>query len=188
MALLDVSKATPELQKMILEYAADVRKFEIDLFWRRSLFFWGFISVAFVAYGVLLKQTDKEFALAVSCFGLICSVAWTLQNRGSKYWQEAWEQKVETVEKEVLGAALFSNWEPVKKKGPWGAAKFSVSKLAIALSDFTVFIWLVLIWKVNPLQAQIVTVFTSSLGNALAVITLIYIAVLFIQGRTGDSP
>jgi hypothetical protein len=188
MALLDVTKTSPEQRKEILKYAADVRKFEIDLFWRRSLFFWGFISAAFVAYGVLINEADKDFALAISCFGLVCSVAWTLQNRGSKYWQEAWEQKVETVEKEVLGAPLFSNWEPVKRKGFWGAAKFSVSKLAIALSDFTVLIWLVLIWKVNPLQAQIVAAFTSSLGSALTVITLIYIAILLIRGRTSDSP
>jgi len=188
MALLDVSNTSLAQKRAILKYAADVRKFEIDLFWRRSLFFWGFISAAFVAYGVLIRNSDKEFALAVSCFGLICSFAWTLQNRGSKYWQEAWEQKVETVEKDVLGAPLFSNWEPVKKKGLWGAAKFSVSKLAIALSDFTVLIWLVLIWKTNLLQVQIVAASSSSLGNVLAIATVIYMAALFIRGRTTDSP
>ena len=56
-----------EQKKKILEYAADVRKFEISLFWQRSLFFWGFIGAAFVAYGVLIKLSDKDNALAVSC-------------------------------------------------------------------------------------------------------------------------
>ncbi len=34
----------------ILEMAVDVRKFEIGLFWQRSLFFWGFIAATFLAY------------------------------------------------------------------------------------------------------------------------------------------
>ncbi len=184
MALLDVSRTSLEQKIAILKYASDIRKFEIDLFWRRSLFFWGFIGAAFVAYGVLIKETDKDFALAVSCFGLICSIAWTLQNRGSKYWQEAWEQKVETVERGALGVPLFSNWEPIMKKGVWGAAKFSVSKLAIALSDFTVLVWLALIWKVIPCQTQIIATLAPSLAVTFVVITIIYAAALFIGGRT----
>jgi hypothetical protein len=87
MARLDVTQASLEQREKILEYAPDVRKFEIGLFWRRSLFFWGIIGAAFVAYGVLINQADKDFALAVACFGLVCSIAWMLQNRGSKYWQ-----------------------------------------------------------------------------------------------------
>jgi hypothetical protein len=185
MGPLDVSKASIDQKEKILKYASDIRKFEIDLFWRRSIFFWGFISAAFVAYGLLIKDDNKEAALAISCFGLVCSVAWTLQNRGSKYWQEAWEQKVETVEKEVLGAPLFSNWEPVNRKGFWGAAKFSVSKLATALSDFTVLTWLVLAWKVSPYPSQIVAAF-SSVENLLLVVTAIYIVLLFMSGRTSE--
>lgn len=181
MAHLDVSQSSPTQKEKMLEYAADVRKFEIGLFWQRSLFFWGFIGAAFVAYGVLIGEEDKVFALAVSCFGLICSIAWTLQNRGSKYWQEAWEQKVETVEADVFLAKLFSNIEPIKRKCPWGAAGYSVSKLAIALSDFTVFIWLVLGAKVFPL---------SSIGHfpceayILVGLTAIYIVALFICGKS----
>jgi hypothetical protein len=83
-------------------------------------------------------------------FWTVSSVAWTLQNRGSKYWQEAWEQKVRVVEIDVLGTNLFSNWESLQKKGPWGAAMFSVSRLAVALSDFTILIWLALLVKAFP--------------------------------------
>jgi hypothetical protein len=184
MAKLDVSRASLKQKEEILKYAADVRKFEIGLFWQRSLFFWGFIGAAFVAYGVLIDKNDKDFALAVSCFGLICSFAWTLQNRGSKYWQEAWEQKVNVVEDCVLKARLFSNIEPVEDKGWFGAARFSVSKLAIALSDFTVLIWLVLAWKVLPAQLPILSPLPSSPGALLVPITAVYIVVLFVWGRS----
>jgi hypothetical protein len=71
-------------------------KFEIDLFWKRSLFFW-FIAAAFVAYATLIKSetnADKDLPFIIACFGLVYNFAWTLGNRGSKYWQEAWEQKL----------------------------------------------------------------------------------------------
>jgi hypothetical protein len=83
-------------------------------------------------------------ALLISCFGLVCSIGWALQNRGSKYWQEAWEQKVMQVEKDVLGVSLFANTEDVMEKGLWGARKYSVSRLAIAVADFASVVWLVL--------------------------------------------
>ena len=146
--LLDVSAATPDQMREILKQASDIRKFEIDLFWKRSTFFWGFIAGSFIAYANLDKATEADARIAVSCFGFVCSWAWTLQNRGSKYWQEAWETKLNAVEFQALGAGLFSNTEP-RKSMPWpeaifGARRFSVSGLTIALSDFTTFIWVVL--------------------------------------------
>ena len=93
---LDLSRVKEDSKKEILKYAVEMRNFEIERFWQRSLFFWGFIGVAFVAYAQLPVKVDPQAAwsciqFVVSCFGLVCSVAWTLQNRGSKYWQEAWE-------------------------------------------------------------------------------------------------
>jgi len=148
---LDVSNATTDQKVELLRYAAETRRFEIERFWQRSLFFWGFIGAAFVAYAALSKNnSDPSLPLAIACFGAVSSLAWTLQNRGGKYWQEAWENKVRLVEYEVLGARLFSNQEPVDKHFPWGACRYSVSKMAIALSDFTVLVWGFLIWKSHP--------------------------------------
>ena len=78
---------------------------------------------------------------------MVCSCAWTLLNRGSKYWQESWETKVgERFEPGVTGK-LFSEEEPIQEqKGCWlRARKFSVSKLAIALSDYVFLLWLSLV-------------------------------------------
>jgi hypothetical protein len=68
---LDVSQATIEQKTEILKYATDVRKFEIERFWQRSLFFWGFIAAAFVAYAQ--SGGKGELAFLVACFGF-CAV------------------------------------------------------------------------------------------------------------------
>jgi hypothetical protein len=183
--LLDASKTTPEQKAEILRYAAETRKFEIEKFWQRSLFFWGFIGAAFVAYAALYDKGKNLLPLLIACFGPVCSVAWTLQNRGSKYWQEAWEQKVVAVEREVLGVPLFSNLEPVQKKGFWGAARFSVSKLAIALSDFTILIWIALGALALPFPA---TLQSACMPFVVVSVTLVYIASLFIGGRSIRPP
>ena len=171
---LDVSKTSPEQKQRILEYAADVRKFEVERFWHRSIFFWGFIAAAFVAYSQSASKGDLAFLVA--CFGLLCSIAWTLQNRGSKYWYEAWEAKVESVENEVLGVPLFANREPIKRKGLWGACPFSVSKIAIALSDFTALTWVALAVRAFPLNNTSSVLVCSVI---VAVLTIMYIALLF---------
>lgn len=50
----------------IFETAADVRKFEIGLFWQRSLFFWGLIAATFLAYANI-KADDAKIKFAIIC-------------------------------------------------------------------------------------------------------------------------
>jgi hypothetical protein len=120
--------------------ASDIRKFEIDLFWKRSLFFWGFIAVAFVAMATL-KNDQPTLSLLISEFGIVCSLAWTLSNRGSKYWQEQWEAKIEELEDRVTGR-LFRKVEEPKKNGWWlSGRRYSVSRLATAVSDSVLLLW-----------------------------------------------
>jgi len=135
-------------QKKRYDVSLDTRKFEIDLFWKRALFFWGFIASAFVAYAAFSKDRPDSptISLLISLFGLVCSFSWTLANRGSKYWQENWETRVNNDEDAITGA-LFKTPAALQDKGWFGAHKFSVSKLAIALSDYVSFVWVVLILK-----------------------------------------
>jgi hypothetical protein len=110
---------------------------------RDHYFFWGFIAAAFLAYANLKGEDETQFAVA--CIGFVYSLGWTLVNRGSKYWQEAWEQKVLSVQLAVLGRRLFSEQEPILKNfWLWKARRYSVSKLTIAISDFTTLIWIFL--------------------------------------------
>lgn len=180
---LRVDNCSDDQKRLMLQYAAEVRKFEIERFWQRALLFWGFIGAALVAYAYILSRpepTDKSICFFVGCFGLVCSVAWALQNRGSKYWQEAWEQKVNALE-DVLGAPLFSNPEPRLRKGFWGAAPYSVSRLVIALSDFTVLAWIALGYAVCPWD-QLKS--TTSAATIVSAVSFLYILALIFLGRS----
>jgi len=127
----------------------ETRNFEIDLYWKRSLFFWGFIATASLGYGssLLAEKPNHNLALLIACFGLVCSLCWSLVNRGSKYWQEHWERKVTDFEENLGHLELFRAEDKLDdSKSCWlGARKYSVSRIAIALSDFSVLLWLGLI-------------------------------------------
>jgi hypothetical protein len=97
-----------------LDIATEALSREIGLFWSRALFFWGFISAAFIAYAASLGKSET-LPLLIASFGMVCSFAWTLLNRGSKYWQESWEQKIERAEKDVIGS-WFIVREDIKRK------------------------------------------------------------------------
>ena len=91
-----------------LEFAERVRQFEIELYWKRSAYFWTFIALAFAGYGALqvngggnFEQENLDFLLAN--VGFVASAAWFLVNRGSKYWQEHWETQVDRLENCVTG-------------------------------------------------------------------------------------
>lgn len=165
----------------------DTRKFEIDLFWKRSLFFWGFIASAFVAFAELYKD-GSNYAIVIAGFGCICSLVWTLANRGSKFWQENWETKVAKLEDNLVGN-LFKDVEGVQKKFILlRAQKYSVSKLAISLSDYVLIIWVGITltlafknfkwFKAIPSEALIIT---------FIIITLVYSAYIVLFTKTSPA-
>jgi hypothetical protein len=134
-------------------YEASVRalEFEIEQFWKRSLFFWGFIGAALVAFSAADKHSLLQGVIA--SFGFVCSVVWTLANRGSKFWYESWEDKRIKAEIVVTGE-LYGKPGPEKHEkecpGKWLKGKnekwlqgrrYSPSKLTIVLSDYVAFLW-----------------------------------------------
>jgi len=72
----------------------------------------------------------------------VCSITWTLVNRGSKYWQET----VGIENRESRGRRnwpLFKQREAPQRKGTWLSGRpYSVSKLAIGVSDYVALVWL----------------------------------------------
>jgi Na+/melibiose symporter-like transporter len=74
-----------------LTLALDIRKFEIELYWKRATYFWTFIAAAFAAYAIVYSRADSKddpwLLLVFSCLGFLFSSAWYLVNRGSKFWQ-----------------------------------------------------------------------------------------------------
>lgn len=132
-----------------LAYALDIRKFEIELYWKRGTYFWAFIAAAFAGYALTHKTTDPDSWLSIlfSALGLVFSFAWYLVNRGSKFWQSNWERHVDLLEDMTLGplykvvAVTTDNSAGNPLTSP---AQFSVSKLNQILSVFVVAVWLLL--------------------------------------------
>jgi hypothetical protein len=58
-------------QKRALDMALETRKFEIDLYWRRTIYFWAFISLAFVAY-FTIQQGAKGIPFIKDIKGGLC--------------------------------------------------------------------------------------------------------------------
>ena len=97
------------LVEKALKNAIKSREFEIQMYWKRASYFWLFVSALWVAYGKLLYdwgyldglQKDNPFQYTtlflLSCVGLGLSVAWYFVNKGSKFWQENWEDRKSVV-------------------------------------------------------------------------------------------
>jgi hypothetical protein len=124
-----------------LDRALDIRKFEIELYWKRATYFWAFLAVTLAGYFTLRAANIDDSAkgealLIVSCLGVVFSVTWYFVNRASKFWQENWEHHVNLLEGKVIGP-LYKTVLSDGDIGFWklsGPYPFSVSKLNQILS------------------------------------------------------
>jgi hypothetical protein len=92
-------------QAAALARAHDLRRFEIENYWRRATYFWGFQLVAFGALALSAKdgKVYPALALFVAVLGFLTAYAAFLTARGSKFWQQNWEIHVDLLEDEVEG-------------------------------------------------------------------------------------
>lgn len=109
------NKATlRELKKAALNRAHDIRKFEIELYWRRNLYFWGFNVALFAAVGIILSDSPARAnnvgilptALVMSLFvllGVFVTFAWYHVHLGAKTWQRNWEKHIDFLEDGLTG-------------------------------------------------------------------------------------
>lgn len=109
------------------DMAADIRKFEIELFWKRATFFWAFITAIYVAYFQVLTQIHHNehgyiSLVVLAALGLFFCVSWLLSSKGSKHWQENWEEHLNILEEDVTGP-LYKTYLAEKS--------YSLSKIAI---------------------------------------------------------
>ncbi len=138
-----------------LKYALETRKFEIQLYWERAKYFWTFIAASLAAYGLVQKiesaDTKEWLSLLISCLGLVFSVGWYFVNRGSKHWQENWENHVALLEDKAIGPLFKTILMRHKcqdkgfKEKVIGPAPYSVSKINQLISLYIVFFWFALI-------------------------------------------
>lgn len=148
-----------------LRYALDIRKFEIELYWKRATYFWTFIGASLAGYIAVQSfedQVRQDLSVILSCLGLVFSFAWALVNRGSKFWQENWEKHVDMLEDSVTGplykTVLSRNRDTSGGErlsyALTGPSEISVSKINSIVSIFTFLLWLLLLghslWPIGP--------------------------------------
>jgi hypothetical protein len=143
-------------QKEALAHALEIRRFEIELYWKRATYFWTFIAAAFAAYGIIQSNSDltqkRHLSVLVSVLGFVFSFAWQAVNRGSKKWQENWENHVALLEDEVIGPlykTIITRPSPEGlpqriKHYLTGPSSYSVSKINQIISLFVLGVWLLL--------------------------------------------
>jgi hypothetical protein len=177
--------------KKALEFALDIRKFEIELYWKRATYFWAFIAIALAGFGSVLAakgipcDEKGEALLTASCLGLVFSVAWYFVNRASKLWQENWEKHVDLLEDEVIGPLYKTvmNDDDIRFWRLWGPFPFSVSKLNQILSMFVVLLFLLLVasalWKCICIGWS-----TGPFAISMVILTIAAIVTLSWKGKT----
>jgi hypothetical protein len=146
---LESNKNLYIIQEKALNYALDIRKFEIDLYWKRATYFWAFIAASFAGYFALISVEDLKYPsviIIVCILGYLFSFSWYLVNRGSKFWQKNWEKHVDYLEDEIIGLLYRVVKNPTKPKFRYLLSEypFSVSKINQLLSLCITIIWVVL--------------------------------------------
>jgi hypothetical protein len=175
--------------------AMDIRKFEIELYWKRATYFWTFIGLTLAAYGSVLTARDdsalkvaarSDVLFGIACVGLVFAVAWYFVNRGSKFWQRNWEYQVDLLEDQAVGPlykTVFANrkdtlWSPT------GAYPFSVSNINHVLSLFIVVLFVLLAAYSMPCVGITATCTASMSKVVVAALSALFVYLLYRWGRT----
>lgn len=137
--------------KAAFNQVSDIRKFEIELYWKRAGYFWALIAVAFAGYFAILSSQhipNKLFlSFVVVSIGFVFTFAWYLVNRGSKYWKENWENHLDLLEDEITGPLYKTILErpelcSLSEKLVTAPLSVSVSKINQWVSVFVLFVWI----------------------------------------------
>lgn len=148
-------------RKAALAVALDVRKFEIELYWKRAAYFWTFIAASLAGYGAIQASSipnKYDLSVILSCLGLVFSVGWLCVNRGSKKWQENWENHVDMLEdkecgpiyKVVLTRSKPKGFDETTQHFLNGPSSISVSKVNQIISLYVSILWFYLLFYSLP--------------------------------------
>lgn len=191
---------TGKTSKLHLAYnqASEIRKFEIELFWKRATFFWAFIVAIYTAYYHVLTviyksesttcvtyQHGKLPLVLLAGLGLFFCVSWLLSSYGSKHWQENWENHLMLLEDNVTG--------PLHKTYEHGKA-FSESKIVIAagwvvsVCSYGLFVYEVAqLLQCKLEQTKGIDPFVITLVIAILVFVMLFAYAQIVRGTTDNT-
>jgi uncharacterized protein involved in tellurium resistance len=164
-----------ERTERALKRAYELRTFEIELYWKRATYFWGFQIAIFAAFGLIWKGNSASvwgpITLALAGLGILTALANCLSARGSKFWQENWEKHIDMLEDDHEGSLYKTVWLDEGRRG------YSVSKINRQLSWYFVVFWALVVFYV------VVTLLRwSELSWAGSVcFTYIYVSIILIM-------
>jgi hypothetical protein len=186
-----------------LEMALDVRKFEIDLYWKTAAYFWTLIAATFVGFIATKQVADAasrfESSLVVACLGSVFSLAWFCINKGSKYWQMNWEKHVDLLESDLMGPIYKINWlaAPLTnederrlrrniKSALVEGGRFSVTRINQIVSLFVLCVWMTIL--AHSILSNL-SGLMHSYCSAFILLTFATWALILTLGRSGrDRP
>jgi hypothetical protein len=118
------------------------RSFEIEHYWKRATYFWGFQVAIFAAFGLLWRATNADqwtpITVAIAALGFLTGAANSASARGSKFWQENWECHIDMLEDAIEGRLYKTVWLQNR------TVQFSVSRVNVGLSDCIVGFWILI--------------------------------------------
>ena len=129
--------------------AHDIRKFEIDLYWKRTTYVWTLIASLITVTGLLLtayyrlpSDSDVKDALiymveGVAVLGIIITIIGSKIIQSGEFWQKNWEYHVSLLEP-LFSGRIYTTL--VNKR----ASRLSISKLNFALYILFLGVWLLL--------------------------------------------
>lgn len=138
---LDGSNSNKSKRKKALARAYELRTFEIEHYWKRAGYFWGFQVAIFAAFGLIWRKDVFDGSnklsyviLALSLLGTVTSYATFLSALGSQFWQRNWELHIDMLEDEFEGRLYKTVWIPRR-------ISYSVSKINNALCVAFLIFW-----------------------------------------------
>ena len=150
----EVDKHNSELLKAAFIQVSDIRKFEIELYWKRANYFWALIAVAFAGYFAALSSDNIEnkyfISIVIANIGFVFTFAWFLSSRGSKYWQENWENHLDMLENKITGPLYKTLLErpghnDFFERMVTGPLSISVSKINQWVASYVMMSWVVVL-------------------------------------------
>ena len=131
------------------EKAHDIRKFEIELYWKRTTYFWAFIAASFAGYFAILTSKSisfqEQYLFLIESIGFVFSLGWFFVNRASKHWQLNWEKVIDSLEDDITGPLMKNHIN--NHNSFWSLTlsyRFSLSRINQIISCFITLIWFLL--------------------------------------------
>jgi hypothetical protein len=144
LALPNVDISLPDhatARKAALIRAHDLRKFEIENYWKRATYFWAFQLAAFSTLGLLWPKIADSLQPSVlmipAGLGAITAQVGLLTAQGSKFWQENWEGHVDALEDDVEGR--LTQVIVVKRGTSHSVSRVNEALLKVLLAGWVIF-------------------------------------------------